>query len=158
MPAQVIVVKRPRRSLFAVPRAVPDWIRSLWAALRRGSMRAQGLAALASSETRSMNVPLFPDLVIDASGSHRCIGCDLCVRVCPTRCLSLETEGQGTVALRVTRFEFASGACMGCGFCADACPEQAIAMTRAEQRVEIAPLTGGSGVVDWLAAPSRLRG
>jgi len=121
-------------------------------------MRAQGLAALASSETRSMNVPLFPDLVIDASGSHRCIGCDLCVRVCPTRCLSLETEGQGTVALRVTRFEFASGACMGCGFCADACPEQAIAMTRAEQRVEIAPLTGGSGVVDWLAAPSRLRG
>jgi len=158
MPAQVIVVTRPRRSLFAVPRALPDWLRSLWAALFRKATQAGGLASLDPPGLRSVDLPLFPELVVDDHGSHRCIGCELCALVCPTRCLSIATENGGIEARRVTRFSLASGACIGCGYCAEACPERAILMTPTDDRVALAPLDGGSGVVDLLPDPSRMQG
>lgn len=92
MPAQVVVVTRSRRSLFAAPRALPDWLRSVWAALSRTPAIVDPAP---STSPCAKDSPLFPQLVRDASGSHRCVGCDLCVRVCPSRCLLLEIEGGG---------------------------------------------------------------
>lgn len=148
MSAKVIIVQRPRRSLFAIPRALPDWFRSVWVALFRPSIRNLGVATADSNRSRPINTPLFPRLVFEASGSHRCVGCALCVRVCPSNCLSLGTEGEGR-ALRVTRFEIASGACVGCGLCDEACPERAIEMVPGA-RVELAPLSGRLAVADLL--------
>jgi len=148
MPAKVIVVQRPRRSLFAGPRALPDWLRSIWAALSRASVGDADIAEAESAGARSICVPLFPQLAFDASGSHRCVGCDLCTRVCPSHCLSLETDGQGA-GLRVTRFDLAFGACIGCGLCGEACPEEAIQMAPGV-RVELAPLSGRPAVADLL--------
>jgi ferredoxin len=147
MPTQVVVLKRSRRSLFAAPRALPDWLRSVWAAL----FRTPAIVDPAGSTSPwAKDSPLFPELVRDANGSHRCVGCDLCVRVCPSRCLLLGTEGEGA-GLRVTRFELVRGACIGCGICAEACPESAIEMTPAA-RVEIALISGGPDLSDLLSA------
>ena len=149
MPNQVITVRRPRRSFFAVPRALPDWLRSVRAVLSRMPASDVDMADLDSIELHPMNAPTFPQLAIDASGAHRCVGCELCVRVCPSRCLTLVTEGQAT-EIRVTQFDLERGACIGCGFCGEVCPENAIEMTRG-RRVELAPLSGRSGVTDLLA-------
>lgn len=147
MPAQVVVVTRSRRSLFAAPRALPDWLRSVWAALSRTPAIVDPAP---STSPCAKDSPLFPQLVRDASGSHRCVGCDLCVRVCPSRCLLLEIEGEGA-GLRVTRFELVRGACIGCGICAEACPEGAIEMTAAA-RVEFALISGRPVLSDLLSA------
>jgi formate hydrogenlyase subunit 6/NADH:ubiquinone oxidoreductase subunit I len=149
MPAQVITVRRPRRSLFAVPRALPDWFRSIWAVLSRNPAGDVDIAALDSAVPRAMNVPTFPQLAFDTNGSHRCVGCELCIRVCPSRCLALATEGEAG-GLRVTRFDLLRGACIGCGLCGEACPEDAIEMAEG-LRVELASLSGRSGVADLLA-------
>ena len=149
MPAQVIVVQRPRRSLFAVPRALPDWLRAVWAAMFRTAPSDADIARVDSTGSRSMNAPHFPKLVFDATGSHRCIGCDLCIQVCPSRCLALTTNGEGT-GLQVIRFDLIRGACIGCGICGEACPEDAIEMA-AGVRVELAPLSGRLEAVDLLA-------
>ena len=61
----------------------------------------------------------------------------------------LVTEGQPT-EIRVTQFDLERGACIGCGLCGEVCPENAIEMTRG-RKVELAPLSGQSGVTDLLA-------
>lgn len=74
--------------------------------------------------------PLFPELVRAEAGEHRCVGCDRCVKVCPSRCLVVTSEGSG-IELRVTGFDLDRGACIGCGLCLESCPEGALQMTRA---------------------------
>jgi ferredoxin len=152
MPTQVITVRRPRRRWFAVPRAFPDWLRSVWTALFRTAASKLELAVLSPVDSDVTNVSLFPQLTWDAKGAHLCVGCDLCIRVCPSRCLTLETEGKGR-GLRVTRFELVHGACIGGGLCDEACPEDAIEMA-ARSRVEPAPLSGRPGVADLLTKRS----
>ena len=149
MPAQVVVVKRPRRSLFAVPRALPDWLRSVWAAFSRTPASDTERSRNDSARSGFPDTPLFPRLALDGSGSHRCVGCGLCVQVCPSRCLALGTEGEGE-ELEVTRFDLVRGACIACGFCDEACPENAIEMV-AGLRVELAPISGRSGIDDLLS-------
>jgi len=156
MPTQVIVVQRPRRSLFAVPRALPDWLRSVWAALLPTPVEDTDLADLRMVDLRTSSAPLFPQLALDATGSHRCVACDLCVRVCPSRCLEITTEGEDR-DLRVTRFDFVRGACIGCGLCGQACPEGAIEMASGG-RVEVAPLSGLSHAVDLLIDRPMMKG
>lgn len=149
MPDQVITVRRPRRNLFAVPRALPDWLRSIWTVFSRTRVSEVDIAELDSIELHSVNVPTFPQLAFDASGAHCCVGCELCIRVCPSRCLTLATEGEAT-QIRVMQFDLERGACIGCGFCGEACPEDAIEMAEG-LRVELAPLSGRPGVTDLLA-------
>jgi ferredoxin len=122
MPAQVVVVRRSRRGLFAAPRALPDLLRSLGAALRSGARRA----AVARDAAR----PTFPRLARDEAGRHRCIACRRCVDVCPSDCLALESAvptGEGDAA-RPVRFELSTGACIGCAECLAICPESALEM------------------------------
>ena len=138
MPSQVTVVRRPRRSLFAFPRALPDWLRSFWAAIVRRPRRAEASDPMDLAPGGSAVRPRFPRLVRAADGAHRCTGCELCVPVCPSRCLAVETEGPAD-ARRITRFELTTGACIGCWLCAEACPEDALAMLPAAG-VALAPL------------------
>jgi ferredoxin len=148
MPIQVVVVQRPRRSLFAVPRALPDWLRLVWATFFRTSTGDTDRSRMDSTRAGSLDTPLFPRLTLDGSGSHRCVGCGLCIQVCPSRCLAIGTEGQGE-ELEVTRFDLVRGACIGCGLCDEACPENAIELV-AGCRVELAPFSGRLGIADLL--------
>lgn len=148
MPAKVITVRRSRRSWFAVPRAILDWIRSLRTALFRKAAIEAEFADFPSADSRIASAPFIPRLVLDENDSHRCIGCHQCVRVCPSRCLTLATEGEGA-GLRITRFELVHDACIGCGICDEACPEKAIEMVGAV-RVEVALLSGRLGVTDLM--------
>jgi formate hydrogenlyase subunit 6/NADH:ubiquinone oxidoreductase subunit I len=130
MPTQVIVVKRSQRKLFVGPRALPDWLRSLWVArVRRSEKESNANHSTAGSQALDAPVgPSFPRLDFDASGAHRCNGCSLCVSVCPSRCLRLTAEEQGA-SLSVIAFELVRGSCIGCGICRDVCPESAIEMS-----------------------------
>lgn len=154
MPAQVIVVQRPRRNRFAVLRAVPAWLRSVRVALRRTLTRDAAIVQPNPIGSRSVGAPLFPRLCLDASGAHRCIGCELCVRICPSHCLTIATEGQGT-GLRVTRFDLVRGACIGCGLCSEACPEGAIEMAPGVA-AELAPLSDRPAITDLLTDRSTI--
>ena len=134
MSTQVIVVKRSRRRLFSIPRAVPGLIRAIWAA-RPGGARQAHIEVGRSESSRgdaAGSTMRFPRLDFDSSGQHRCVACDLCVQICPSRCLKMESEELAAAAvgsLRVTRFELARASCISCGACRDECPENAIEMT-----------------------------
>jgi ferredoxin len=147
MPAQVVVVRRSRRSLFAAPRALPDWLRSVWAAFRLTPPSAPDSDPGAQSVS-SIPMPSLPRLVHDSGGDHACVGCRACERICPSRCLSLATEGAED-AIRVVRFELAGGACIGCDLCVDSCPEDALEMV-VGVRVDLALSSGRPVLSDLL--------
>jgi heterodisulfide reductase subunit A len=90
--------------------------RRLADALISGSAAAQGAAHL-----------LTPEAVtgISVTDMRRCIGCQLCVEVCPAGARSLDPEG-GTV-------QISSRLCMRCGMCAGVCPSGAARMAAVEK-------------------------
>ena len=59
-----------------------------------------------------------------------CSGCGVCVDLCPTDAISLNSEG---VAQRD------EDACFGCGVCARSCPEEAISLKEGLRKVFILP-------------------
>jgi len=64
-----------------------------------------------------------PGLMID-----RCIGCGICMRICPTGCIELvevEDEQHG----KMRRPQVNLGRCMMCGYCAEYCPKNAMIIT-----------------------------
>jgi len=171
MPAQVVVVRRSRRSLFAAPRALPDLLRSLRAALLPRVPPARvdatgGTAAPTSGRTappqggvaRAGPAPAFdpavPRLIRKDEGGHRCIGCLRCVDVCPSRCLAVDAEeamAGESAPRRIARFVLETGACIGCRDCVSICPERALEMHGA---TPLARSVKGAGDVpfDLLAA------
>ncbi len=63
-----------------------------------------------------------PGLVLE-----RCIGCGMCVRICPNRCIQLvEVDLEGKKCLR-PRVDL--GRCLMCGYCAEYCPTDAMIVT-----------------------------
>jgi len=154
MSTQVIVVKRSRRRLFAGPRALPDWLRSIWVARTRHSERTSDSihSFVGSQDLDAPFGPTFPGLDFDSSGAHRCSACDLCVRACPSRCLRMTAEGEGE-SRRPTTFEIARANCIGCGVCREVCPENAIEMLQGPN-VERVVGEGRSLPIDLLTVAS----
>jgi len=57
------------------------------------------------------------------TGTHDCIACNACVRVCPSECISVEGKRpEGSKKMRATKFILDFSTCSLCGLCVDVCP------------------------------------
>jgi NADH-quinone oxidoreductase subunit I len=70
-----------------------------------------------------------PGLVFD-----KCIGCGICMRICPNRCIDLLLVDdlktvEGKAPEKVKRPRVNVGRCMMCGYCAEYCPTNAMIVT-----------------------------
>lgn len=79
----------------------------------------------------------FPVLTWDPKvGEPYCVGCMVCIRMCPTQCMSatmkdnpLQKEGKSTRRKIVESFEINLGRCIVCGICEEVCAFDAITMS-----------------------------
>jgi NADH-quinone oxidoreductase subunit I/NAD(P)H-quinone oxidoreductase subunit I len=58
----------------------------------------------------------------------RCIGCGICMRACPTTCITM-VEAEDDDGKIVKRPQVNVGRCMMCGYCAEYCPVDAMTTT-----------------------------
>jgi NADH-quinone oxidoreductase subunit I/NAD(P)H-quinone oxidoreductase subunit I len=84
-----------------------------------------------------------PGLVFD-----KCVGCGMCVRMCPTACIKL-IEVDDDAGNKVMRPQVNVGRCAMCGYCAEYCPVDAMTVT---PEYELAEYTR----YDLLYGPRRL--
>jgi heterodisulfide reductase subunit A len=98
------------------------------------AMAAAGRAATVLAKTSIAVSPLVSKVDAD-----QCIGCGLCVEVCPFGAIELEEiEGKGYRARNI------SASCKGCGLCASSCPKKAIDMLHfRDQQIMAAVCTVG---------------
>ncbi len=75
---------------------------------------------------------LFKSTGWQAKASEACIGCGICIDICPMDTMVLGEEGKAITG----------DSCIGCGLCAVRCPEKAIAME------EIVPMK--EDIMDYL--------
>jgi NADH-quinone oxidoreductase subunit I len=88
----------------------------------------------------------FPVLTWDEKvGEPYCTGCMVCVRYCPTQCMSavmkdnpLRAEGKSPRRKIVDSFEINLGRCIVCGICVDVCNFDAIEMSHEHERSKYA--------------------
>jgi NADH-quinone oxidoreductase subunit I len=66
--------------------------------------------------------------VTDAkSGDHLCISCNACIKICPSRCMSLVAKKSAVDGKRVlTDFKVNYMLCSLCSLCIDVCPTDAL--------------------------------
>jgi formate hydrogenlyase subunit 6/NADH:ubiquinone oxidoreductase subunit I len=58
-----------------------------------------------------------------ATGTHDCIACNACVRICPSDCIDVEGKRpEGAKKMRATKFLLDFSTCSLCGLCVDVCP------------------------------------
>lgn len=86
----------------------------------------------------------FPALTWDAARDEPyCTGCMVCVRYCPTQCMSAKmqdnekfSEGVSHRKKIIESFEINLGRCILCGICVDVCNFDAIEMSLEHERSE----------------------
>ena len=86
----------------------------------------------------------FPALTWDEEvGEPYCTGCMVCIRNCPTQCMTahmkdnpLAAEGKSSRRKIIDQFEINLGRCILCAICVDVCNFDAIEMSHEHERSE----------------------
>jgi NADH-quinone oxidoreductase chain I len=70
----------------------------------------------------------YPQFIIDAeTGTHRCIACEMCSRICPSQLITVEgTKFPGEKQKRATKYLHEHYYCSLCGLCTEVCPTSAL--------------------------------
>jgi heterodisulfide reductase subunit A len=100
---------------------------------------AQAMAAAGRAATVLAKTSIAVSPLVSKVDADQCIGCGLCVEVCPFGAIELEEiEGKGYRARNI------SASCKGCGLCASSCPKKAIDMLHfRDQQIMAAVCTVG---------------
>jgi len=72
----------------------------------------------------------------DECGKTKCVACGLCMVVCPSQCIYIETAEDEEGKRYPLTYELDSSRCIFCGFCEEACPVNAIFMGQTFECVE----------------------
>ena len=72
----------------------------------------------------------------DEHGKTKCVACGLCMVVCPSQCITIETAEDQEGRRYPLRYELDATRCIFCGFCEEACPVKAIFMGKNYEWVE----------------------
>ena len=72
----------------------------------------------------------------DERGKTKCVACGLCMAVCPSQCIYIETAEDEEGRRYPLTYELDGARCIYCGFCEEACPVSAIFMGRGYEVVE----------------------
>ncbi len=65
------------------------------------------------------------------TGSHDCIACDACAKICPSDCIRVEgARNEGLKGKRAEVFEIDFALCSLCGLCLDVCPTQTLTYSK----------------------------
>ena len=72
----------------------------------------------------------------DEQGKTKCVACGLCMIVCPSKCIYIETAEDDEGRRYPLRYELDASRCIYCGYCEEACPVSAIFMGKTYEWVE----------------------
>jgi len=72
----------------------------------------------------------------DGDGKTKCVACGLCMAVCPSQCIYIETAEDEDGKRYPLTYELDAARCIFCGFCEEACPVNAIFMGKTYEWVE----------------------
>ena len=72
----------------------------------------------------------------DERGKTKCVACGLCMAVCPSQCIYIETAEDEEGRRVPLTYELDASRCIYCGYCEEACPVSAIFMGRRYDWVE----------------------
>jgi NADH-quinone oxidoreductase chain I len=72
----------------------------------------------------------------DERGKTKCVACGLCMIVCPSQCIYIETAEDEEGRRYPLTYELDATRCIFCGFCEEACPVKAIFMGKNYEWVE----------------------
>ena len=64
----------------------------------------------------------------DEQGNTKCVACELCAKICPSKCIEVVPYEDENGNRHPEVFNIDLGRCLYCGLCEDACPVDAIAM------------------------------
>jgi len=73
----------------------------------------------------SQNKMPYIDIVVD-----RCKGCELCVSVCPKKCIELDANSVNVKGVNPAKYV---GGCIACGSCVLVCPDVCIELYKEEK-------------------------
>jgi NADH-quinone oxidoreductase subunit I len=72
----------------------------------------------------------------DERGKTKCVACGLCMAVCPSQCITIETTEDEEGRRVPLRYELDASRCVYCGFCEEACPVGAVFLGKTYEWVE----------------------
>ena len=72
----------------------------------------------------------------DEQGRTKCVACGLCMAVCPSQCITIETAEDEEGRRYPLTYELDATRCIFCGYCEEVCPVNAIFMGKTYEWVE----------------------